>query len=222
MQQSSGSEWTSGSLYTSLTGLPAYFGVHGNSIFQKAYHTNILGITHIFEKAGYDMSYITSSNAEFSGTEDLLYTFKVNKIIDQSLLGKQFRDKDLFEKAKTPIKDYQNKKESFALFLSTFDTHFPDGIYDKRMEKYISPKSNNEEFMIAAVDYMVGNFINYLEKEDLLSNTVVYIFPDHLKMGSSTNFKNKKERSLYIISNALNEDLNTSKDYINQTYLTLF
>ncbi|MFY0603354.1 MAG: sulfatase-like hydrolase/transferase [Flavobacteriaceae bacterium] len=214
MKQNSGSEWTSGSLYTYLTGMPAYFGVHGNDIFQKAYHSNITGIPHVLKKVNYNMTYISSSNAEFSGTQELLHTFQINKIIDQSFLGKSFRDKDVFDEAKKEILNYTSKEEPFALFISTVDTHFPNGIYDKRMEKYISPKSTDLEFMVASLDYMIGSFINYLKEKNVLSNTVIYIFPDHLKMGAPIIFNDHNERSLYIITNANRSSLkNTDSLY---------
>ncbi len=212
MKQNSGSSWTSGSLYTYLTGFPAFFGVHGNSIFQKAYHSNITGISHVFQKAGYEMTYMSSSDAEFSGTQELLHTFQVDKIVDQSFLGEEFRDKDLFEEAKKQIQYHNGNNESFALFLSTVDTHFPNGIYDKRMEEYISPKASDLEFMVASLDYMIGEFIRYLKEEDLLSNTIIYIFPDHLKMGSPIVFDDQNERELYILTNADTTNFKKTKD----------
>lgn len=202
MTPSRGSEWTSASLYTSITGLPAYFGVHGNDIFQKAYHSNITGITHVLKEAGYDMTYISSSESEFSGIQELLYTYSLENIIDQSSLGKSFRDKDVFEEAKKQIKEYSSNEQPYMLFLSTVDTHFPNGIYDKRMEAYVSPKRNDLEFMVAALDYLVGDFVSYLKKEQLLENTVIYIYPDHLKMGSPISFDDVQKRSLYVLTNA--------------------
>ncbi|MDT7832998.1 sulfatase-like hydrolase/transferase [Flavobacteriaceae bacterium S356] len=214
MTPSKGSEWTSGSLYTSLTGLPAYFGVQGNSIFQKAFHSNITGISHILEKAGYEMTYISSSEAEFSGVQELLHTFQIDNIVDQFSHGKGFRDKDVFEAAKKRIKSYDTQQTPFMLFISTVDTHFPNGIYDDRMEKYISPKENDLQFMVAALDYLVGDFIAYLKRENLLSNTVIYIYPDHLKMGSPISFDDIGARSLYVLTNAKKEDLkNTDSLY---------
>jgi len=207
MTPSKGSEWTSGSLYTSLTGLPAYFGIQGNAIFQKAYHSNLTGISHILKKGGYDMSYISSSEAEFSGVQELLHTYQIDDIIDQFSHGKGFRDKDVFESAKRRIKSYNDQQKPFMLFLSTVDTHFPNGIYDKRMEQHISPKENDLQFMVAALDYLIGDFISYLKKEDLLDNTVVYIYPDHLKMGSPISFDDVGARSLYMLTNASKEHL---------------
>jgi len=208
MNQNKGSDWTSGSLYTCLTGLPAFFGISGNSIFETAYHSNITSISHVFEKAGYEMTYLVS-DAQFSGTQQMLNTFHVNNIIDETLLGEEFsKDKDLFEKAKQIVDENASQRKPFALFISTLDTHFPDGKYDERMEKYIPQQNSNLEFMVSAVDYMIKDFIKYLQEEDILSNTVIYIFPDHLKMGSSDMFEGTGERGLYILTNSTSTSLN--------------
>ncbi len=201
LQQTPGSQWTSGSLYTCLTGFPSFFDSGVNATFQSTYHTHITSISHIFKRAGYDMTYITS-DAQFAGTQEMLHTFQFNRIIDQSVLGEGIHDKDLFKSAKREIKLKTEQKVPFALFLSTLDTHFPNGDYDKRMEQYVPPQNTELEFMVAAVDHLIGDFVNFLQQEQILSNTVVYILPDHLKMGSESIFEDTGERSLYVITNA--------------------
>jgi len=210
MQQNLGSGWTSGSLYTYLTGFPAYFGVHENSIFQTVYHSNITGISHVFKKAGYNMTYL-ASDAQYSGTRQMLHAFQIDNIIDEVLLGKYSKDKDLFEKAKLEIQSSLSQKTPFVLFLSTSDTHFPNGIFDERMEEYVPPQESNLEFMVSAVDYMLGDFINYLKRENILSNTIVYIFPDHIKMGNPAIFVGTGKRSLYLLTNAIDSNLTFKK-----------
>ncbi|NQY05457.1 MAG: sulfatase-like hydrolase/transferase [Flavobacteriaceae bacterium] len=205
LNQNHGSGWTSGSLYTSLTGFPAYFGAERNSIFQTAHHSNISSISHTLNKAGYNTIYL-NANTNFSGTKEMLYAFEFDKIVDKyhvdASVNKSdygIRDKDLFELAKKEIE--QNKNGPFALFISTSDTHFPDGIYDERMEKVISKKDSDLEFMVASVDHMIGEFVQYLENKGVLENTSVFIYPDHLKMGDPTLFEDPQNRSLYLISN---------------------
>ena len=85
MEQNGGSEWTSGSLYTCLTGFPAYFGAQGNSIFQTAYHSNISSISHVLEKANYQTTYI-NGNTDFSGIKEMLSVLHFDKIIDYTIL----------------------------------------------------------------------------------------------------------------------------------------
>lgn len=214
LKQNLGSGWTSGSLYTSLTGFPALFGASGNSIFHTAYHSDISSITHVLQKTNYNITYM-NGNTDHSGIKEMLNVFKFDKIIDyknsklsgfESYYG--LRDKDLFNIAKKEVELNNKVKKPFALFISTTDTHFPNGIYDKRMEAVISPKNTDLEFTIAALDYLIGDFITFLETKNILENTTIYLFPDHLKMGDPTMFNNTGERSLYCITNSNNISAN--------------
>lgn len=215
MKQNPGSGWTSGSLYTTLTGLPSYFKQHMNYIFQESYDTQITGITHILKKAGYQMTYMIG-NAKFSATQDLLNAYELTDVIDRTKLSDKYEtkgimwgvhDKDLFEEAKLEILRKKKEKKPFMFFLSTTATHSPDILYDSRMEAFVPPQETKLEFMISAVDYMIGDFINFLKKEDVLSNTIVYIFPDHWQLLNHSVLRGTGARSLYIITNASNDDL---------------
>jgi glycerophosphoryl diester phosphodiesterase len=211
MKQNLGSGWSSASLYTYLTGIPAFFGVERNSIFQTAYHSNITGISHVLKKAGYNMTYI-ASDAESFGEEEILHTMQIHRILDKTSFGKHARDKDIFENAKLEIQSDLSQNQPFALFISTLDTHFPDGIYDKRMEKYVPPQNSKLKFSVSAADYLLGDFIKYLKEKGILSNTVVYIFPDHLKMGDTHIFDGTGGRGLYLLTNADQDRLHLSND----------
>ncbi len=208
LEQNSGSSWTMGSLYTYLTGFPAFWGVRGNDIFKKAYRSKISSILDVLHKLRYKTVYL-NGNTDSTGTRNLLKLFGFSQIFDYRNSGKEenkstygIRDKDLFEIAKEKAQQLNQQEEPFALFVSTTDTHWPNGFYDKRMESVISPKKSKLEFMVAAVDYMVGDFIKFLEEKKMLDNTVVYIFPDHLKMGDPTIFNGTGDRGLFLITNS--------------------
>lgn len=212
LKQNSGSEWTSASLYTSLTGFPAYFGVQGNNIFQTAYHSNISSITHVLKKTNYKTYYL-NGNTDHSGVKEMLKVFQFDKIIDYKNTKKTgyesqygLRDMDLFDLAKNEVKNLRKTEEPFALFISTTDTHFPNGIKDERMESVISPKATDLEFCVASLDYLIGEFITFLEEQGVLKNTTIYLYPDHLKMGDPSMFKDTGERGLYCITNSKNND----------------
>ncbi|WP_193316047.1 sulfatase-like hydrolase/transferase [Flavicella marina] len=201
VNENEGSKWTSGSLYTTLTGYPAFFGSEHNSIFQTFHQASIPSIYTVFSRLGYKNIYL-SKDAKFSGTENMLYALGVDEIIDFTSLGDSSMDKDLFEIAKNIVVDQKNKNENFTLFLSTLSTHNPDGIYDDRMEKYINPQKSDLEFMVASVDYMVADFLAFLEKNNFLDSTQIYIIPDHLKHGSPEIFYETGERGLYLLTNS--------------------
>ena len=203
-----GSEWTSGAMYTCLTGFPALFGAEWNDIFYTTYGSEITSISHVLNKENYKTTYL-NGNTDHSGVKSMLNVFDFDQVIDyQSVPSNGFesvyglRDLDLFRIAKKEVLYSKEKKEKSALFISTTDTHFPNGIYDERMEKVISPKSNNLAFTVNSLDYLIGDLINFLDSLGELENTKIFLFPDHLKMGNPNMFNGTGERALYCISNS--------------------
>ena len=221
-----GSGWTAGSLFTHQTGLPAFINMEdksfkskngyideegrGNNIFQGTRDNKLVGLGNILNKAGYDYRYLMG-NIEFAGIKDLLKSYGYKTISQKNTLGKYkhivmgLNDLDLFKEAKLQIDDVlKNKNKPFALFMSTINTHFPIGIYDKRMEQYVSKNDNMLECSITSVDYLINDFIEYLKSKNLLKNTAIFIFPDHLLMGRGGEVHRKLNmqlRKLYLLTN---------------------
>jgi len=217
MVQTAGSDYTEASIYSSITGVPTFFRSSKNKIFQRTRVARVDGISHlgmVLKTAGYDMTYFLAKK-EFSGVNNMLnsFGFKVKSEVDLSVAPAEgfwgLHDKDLFEAVEKEISEKAKAKKPFAIFLNTISGHFPNGVYDERMEAVLQPQNSDLEFMISAVDHFVGNLFDYLEKEQLLENTVVYIFPDHLFMGSSSEAVNSfpDERGLYLITTAPKETL---------------
>ena len=78
------------------------------------------------------------------------------------------------------------------------------------MARYVPNRENNLEFSISAVDYLINNFIDYLKQENILDNTAIFIFPDHLLMGNTGPTVKKlreSERRLYLITNISEDQL---------------
>lgn len=119
---------------------------------------------------GYEYKYIIG-NPFFSGIHDMLKSMGFEVIYENNSLGKHpkidyygLNDYNIFEEAKNQLKEIGNKP--FSLYLSTINTHFPDGIYDQEMTKYVDKTKykTNMEFSVASLDYLIGDFISYLEK----------------------------------------------------------
>ena len=217
-----GCGWSVGSLYCLLTGLPAYFPFEKNKIFQNtsAIKLNSLGKT--FNKIKYDNIEYFVGESNFVGSGDLLRASGFN-VKDNSNINGDFKtypstfgfhDKDLFEVLKKRVKVLKDKNKSFVLFSSTINTHL-NGIKDERMSKLINEKyTTNIEHAVRSLDYLIGDFISFLENEELLDNTAIFLIPDHFfPKNKSLKKMNKKidktEGSLYIMSN---EPLIADKD----------
>lgn len=217
MRQSGGG-WTAGSLYTTLTGIPPFFKNpdNGNYIFQDIESINFSTLGEVLKKAGYASRYLIS-DAEFAGSNFLLKTnhFQVISNKNGENLGafKTANDLDLFAEAKKQVDVLSNRKQPFALFLSTINSHFPRGLYDPRMESLIKKKKpdfkNEIDFSVMATDYLVGDFIDYLKSKKLLDNTVFFIYPDHTMMGNGAPIRKLESlgRGLFLITNAKESDL---------------
>lgn len=215
MPVSPGGDWTAASLYSHQVGMPAFFKGPSNAVFQGITNVKLTGLGHVLNKAGYNSKYLVGSK-EFAGMSDILTAYGIEAISEKNSLGKYpenrgLYDFDLFQEAKLQIQVLKKDKgKPFALFLSTINTHFPNGIYDKRMGEYIPKRDTNLEFSVSAVDYLIKDFITYLKNEGLYDNTAIYIFPDHLLMGSNgkgiENLK-KSKRNLYLITNVGENEL---------------
>lgn len=212
MPVSPGSSWTSGSLYAHHVGMPAFISGNPNQFFKNVKKVRLTGLGHILNKAGYNSRYIMG-NANTGGMADLLHAYGMH-VVSESIgnpIGKYpkcdagLNDLDLFVEAKLQIDSLKNSKNPFALFMLTINTHFPHGIYDKRMEKYVQKRDNAVEFSVSAVDYLIKDLVDFLKKNNLYKNTSIFIFPDHMFMGTSDPVYNKLEKStrgIYLLTNA--------------------
>lgn len=212
-----GSTWTMGALYATQTGLPTIFGLQGNNIFNNICELEVPSIGAILKKAGYNQIFIKGADLNFSGVGNF-FRYQGYKAFGDKELSKTYprsswgvKDKDVFEEAKKWYLKLSKENKPFNLTVLTVDTHFPDGIFDDRF-KNMFPNDKGIEYSVKATDYLVGDFIDFLKKQPNFKDTVVYILPDHCIMGDEsvtpcTKILNKKERGLFLITNAPKKDI---------------
>ena len=226
---SQGCTWSVGSFYCLMTGLPSFFPFEINRIFHGSENIKIINMGEILKKAGYDFLGYFVGESMFTGLKDLLkvFNFEVfdfnNKTGDFQVFPDNFgyHDKDLFFELKSKITKLNKNKETFAIFASTINTHL-NGIKDNRMNPFINYKTTNDmQHAIKSLDYLIGDFIKFLEKENLLSNTAIFIAPDHLYPSNKTlqnliKQNKNSEATLYLISN---RTISTQKERVFQIEL---
>lgn len=210
MRMVQGSSWTTASMYTYMTGVPFLIGTLSTTPMEKAKATKLVSLGDILGLAGYRMRYIIG-NPDFSGIGDIISLFGIEVVSEKNYPNRYpnapfgLYDHDIFDIAKQEVIKLRRNKLPFALFISTISTHAPSGFRDDRMQKYIGSHEDDMKFSAVSLDYSLGKFIRFLEKNHILDNTVFYIFPDHLMMGAGTSTMAKltsRPRSLYLISNA--------------------
>jgi sulfatase-like protein len=213
MKQSPAGGWTSASMYTMITGVPAFFSTHGNSVFQNSYENKLTSLADVLKSAGYDLQYFIGKK-EYSGIDDMLkthgFTVKSEKDFETkyAVVDWGIQDQDLFSELKKELTLKKNTKQPFALFMSTISTHFPNGVPDSRINRLLPPQKSRLELMVSATDYFVGDLVKFLSDQGMLSNTVFYIYPDHLLMGTKSRvLEDFDERSLFLLTNANNSSI---------------
>ncbi|OCG24875.1 hypothetical protein A9G22_03325 [Gilliamella sp. App2-1] len=220
MPMSSGSTWTTASMYTYMTGMPFLIGGYTTSPLMRADQTHLVSLGDVLNQAGYQTRYVMAS-PDFAGIGHTAELFGMEVISEKNYVGQYppapfgLYDKDIFDIAQKQITEMHQANKPFALFVSTVSTHAPNGFDDERMRSVISPKADNMSFVAASLDHNLGHFIQYLKDEDILKDTIFYIFPDHLMMGAGTptiNRLSQKERKLYLLTNARTQDLQKTPD----------
>lgn len=220
MPMSPGSSWTTASMYTYMTGMPFLIGGYTTSPLMRADKTNLVSLGDVLKQAGYKTRYVMPS-PDFAGIGHTAELFGMQVISEKNYVGQYspapfgLYDKDIFDVAQKQISEMRQANKPFALFVSTVSTHAPNGFDDERMRSVISPKADNMSFVAASLDHNLGLFIQHLKDAGILEDTVFYIFPDHLMMGSGTptiNRLSQKERKLYLLTNARTQDLQKTPD----------
>jgi lipoteichoic acid synthase len=209
-----GSNWTVGSIYSTMTGMPALFGLKHNSVFNNSVKSRLTTMSDIFEKINYQQIYICD-NADFAGTRAMLNVLGFDKIIDKKQLRNKF-DKDIFDAAKKEILNLEKSNNNYFLLISTLDTHAPFGQYDKRFKK-LFPDLTGLEYSIAVLNFLLKDFVGFLESNNVLNNTIINIMPDHIFMGRPNFIGKNEQRDLFFISSSRSiSKIETSKDRLFQ------
>ncbi len=229
-----GCNWTVGSLYCLMTGIPGYFPSDGNRIFQGVERINLINLGYIFSTSGYKNLDYFVGESKFSGQGDLMRAFGFEVYDSIKLKDKikvypktfGYHDYDLFNELKNKILEYKYKEDTFAIFASSINTHL-SGIDDKRLKFDENNKLSTIEKSVFNLDYLVNDFVKFLKKENLYENITLIFLTDHLYPNNKTLSKissklNKSDRSLFILTNQ-KKDLknNISQLDLSRTVLNL-
>lgn len=210
-----GSSWTTASMYTYMTGFPLLVGEFDTTPLRQASALKLTTLTDVLKQAGYQMRYLIGSPT-FAGIGHIINLLGVEVISEQHYPGEYpaapfgLYDKDIFAIAKRQVAELSQGSQPFALFISTVSTHAPNGFRDERMRGIVADSDDNMTFVARSLDHSVSDFIGYLEQQGVLTNTVFYLFPDHLMMGAGTPTLARlahTPRSLYLLTNAHENDL---------------
>lgn len=219
-----GADWTVGALYATQTGLPAYLGANSDTLFGGVRQTGAVSYAGVLKQAGYKNLLLSNGDMNFAGTGNIMNCFGYevkghDKCQDAVKTVWGVHDYDLFRMAKAEYTKLAQGSEPFNLTLLTVDTHFPKGVPDKRMRPHVNANipDGTHEFALASLDYLLGDFVKFIEAQPNGKETVIVILGDHLLMGDFRHtpiikkFENKPRR-VALLTNKANVFLGTDKE----------
>lgn len=186
----SGTGWTAAAMVAQTSGVPLKISVDGNSLGEySVFLGGAYSIGQILEENGYHNFLLLGSDATFGGRRNLftqhgnyeIWDFvsaqEENKVGEKIWWG--YTDDKLFEYAKEKILDLSKKEEPFNFTMLTADTHFQDGYLCEDC-----PYKWDEQYknVISCSSEKLGEFIEWIKKQDFYDNTTVVIAGDHLTM----------------------------------------
>ena len=171
------------------------------------------------------------SNAVFGGRKNLYEQhgnyeiWDVNSAIQENRIPGYiwwgFNDDLLFTYAKEKITDLAKKEEPFNFTMLTVDTHFPDGFKCEDCEDKWDEQYKN---VISCSSKKVGEFIDWIKKQDFYENTTIVLVGDHLTM--QMNFMEIPEGVNYdktvvsiIINPAIEANNTKNRKYYSMDFL---
>lgn len=200
--------WTIAGIVGQTAGVPLNIPIDRNAYSNyNTFLPGVITIGDILESEGYNQVFMIGSDATFGGRRnyfnvhgnyeilDYKYYKEVNKIPEDYFVFWGFEDKKLFEFAKEKLINLSKESKPFNLTLLTVDTHFYDGYVDEECElKYDSAYAN----AIMCSDKKVGEFVNWIKKQDFYDNTTIVITGDHLTM-NNIFFNEEPVRNVYDV-----------------------
>lgn len=193
-----GSGWTIGGLYATQTGLPTMFG--GNrGVFNLESHTRVVSYTKVLKQAGYRNVFLSNCDLDFGGTSAMMQGLGYRTFGGEDFAPEIPRtrwgphDAQVFVQAKEEYQRLAASGQPFHLAILTIDTHYPDGFPDPAMRDKVDARipSDSHEYVVATLDYLVGDFVRFIEAQPGGKDTVIVLMNDHLMM-------HKKDRASIV------------------------
>lgn len=227
--QINNTEWTMAALISHTSGIP--FKISMDTSFYNNYINSfprLYNLGDILEENGYNNYFMIGSDAEFGGRKgffethgnhtvyDYEYAKENDYIDDDYYVWWGYEDKKLFEFAKEKIKEASKEKEPFNFTMLTVDTHFTDGYMDDSCEEVFDNKYANSFY---CSDSKIGEFVDWIKKQDFYENTTIIIVGDHMTMQSG--FYEDSDNYQRTIYNTFINSLVEPKKEKNRLFSTL-
>ena len=221
-----GTTWTVAAMTAQTAGVPLKIGIEDNAMSEySVFLSGAYSIGEILENNGYHNFLLLGSDATFGGRRNLFTQHGNYEIWDyesavvENRIGEKvwwgYSDDNLFKFAKEKILELSEKDEPFNFTTLTVDTHFQDGY---ECEDCVNKWDEQYKNVISCSSKKVGEFIEWIKKQDFYENTTIIISGDHLTMQTGGFFEIEEgqeydKKVVNLIINPAIEPTNTTRKY---------
>ena len=209
------SEHTIGGIVASQCGFPLITPSHANSMAgMDTYLESATCLGDLLSQESYYLSFYGGASLNFAAKGQFFETHSFDEIKGRNELSPLLEDSSytngwglyddtLLEIAYQRFTELSQKKENFALFTLTLDTHHPKGAPSKSCDNIIYSDGDNPILnAVACSDYLISNFINKIRESEFSNNTIIVVTSDHLAQKNSAMnlLKQGERRNLFFIN----------------------
>ncbi len=210
-----GTGWTIGSIFSSYCGVPLDVVIGDSNMYGrfKSFFSNIKCLPEILKDNGYRTCYMQGAGLGFAGKKKFFSQHGIDEMYgkDEFFERGDFReeyrgdwgvnDRALFAYAKEKLKVFSKGEGPFFFSVLTVDTHTPDGFVDPECENKFDKQLKNS---VACVDCLLGEFMEWMEKQDFYKDTTIVILGDHLSMPCMLTEELKQDSDREVVNIFIN------------------
>ncbi|SIQ55440.1 phosphoglycerol transferase [Rhizobium sp. RU33A] len=147
----------------------------------------------ILKRNGYTNVFLKGASLDFAGTRGFAANHGYERLLGFDELHHRFpgrvnlwglHDEDMLQVAYEQVSELDKQSAPYSLMLTTLGGHAPTGLISPSCEAlpFVSRQPNDTLKAFACTNWLVERFVDRLERDGLLKNTIVVIQSDHLAM----------------------------------------
>ena len=220
-----GTGWTMAGMLSQTAGIPLKTNLNNKG--GSSFLPGVYSLGDILQKEGYNLKLMVGSDAGFGGRKEYFIShgnyeiFDLYTAIDEGKMKAEdevwwgYEDLKLFKWAKEEILEMAAKDEPFNFTMLTVDTHFYDGYLSENAEIKYEHRYENVFYNSSRI---LGEFIDWIKKQEFYNNTTIVIVGDHLGMQTDfykTNIDKDYTRTIFntIINSAIPETNSKNRQF---------
>jgi phosphoglycerol transferase len=222
-----GTSWTIAAITAKLCGIPLNMPMSVDEYLGKlpTYLPSAYCLMDLLENKKYNQVFIQGSSGNFTQIRDFVKTHghidlhDLEFYKDKGRVPKDYivfwgiEDRKLYQYAREEIDSLYKLDAPFALFLTTMDTHQPDGYVDEKCNQEFGNVEKKYLKALRCASKQLNDFILWAKKQPWFENTVISVMGDHTQPRLSMKVGIPKSDSLYwtnfIINSGIQKPMKT-------------